>query len=105
MIILRLSFMKRKGIALFPFIFLKHKSDFKDVILINHEKIHIRQQLELFVIPFYLIYGIHYLYNLIQQFSHESAYRNILFEKEAYDHENDLSYLNKRKLFSFLNYL
>ena len=91
--------------ALFPFILIKNRHDLTNTVLLNHERIHIRQQLELLVIPFYLVYGINYLYNLIQQSSHEAAYRNIVFEKEAYDHENDLGYLKKRKLFSFLNYL
>jgi len=105
MIIITASILNRKGMALFPFILIKHRSDLTNTILLNHERIHIRQQLELLVIPFYLIYGINYLYNLIQQSSHEAAYRNIIFEKEAYDHESDADYLKKRKLFGFLNYL
>jgi hypothetical protein len=105
MIIITSSILNRRGMALFPFILIKHRRDLTNITLLNHERIHIRQQLELLVIPFYLIYGINYLYNLIQQSSHETAYRNIIFEKEAYDHEGDVGYLKKRKLFSFLNYL
>jgi hypothetical protein len=105
MIILTFSFLRRRGIALFPFILLRNKNDVLDKALINHERIHIRQQLELLVLPFYLIYGVNYLYNLIQQADHETAYRNIIFEKEAYDHESEPGYLKQRKLFSFLSYL
>lgn len=105
MIVIQVSFMRRKGIALFPFIFLKGEKDLKDPVLLNHEKIHIRQQLELLVVPFYLIYGVNYLYNLIHHSKHEAAYRNIIFEKEAYDHEADFNYLKRRSVFNFLNYL
>ena len=105
MLVFTLSFMKRKGIAIWPFIFIQNRHDHTNAVLLNHERIHLRQQIEMLVLPFYLVYGINYLYNLIQQFSHETAYRNIIFEQEAYDHEKDLNYLRKRKIFSFLNYL
>jgi len=105
MIVITLSFMKVRGMALFPFVLLKTKSDKHDKILMNHERIHLRQQLELLIIPFYLFYFINYLYNLITTFNHASAYRNIIFEQEAYDHEKDLTYLKTRKIFQFLDYL
>ena len=45
------------GLTIFPFIFLK-VNDFKDdYVLINHEKIHLKQQLEILIIPFYLVYA------------------------------------------------
>ncbi len=91
--------------ALFPFIFLKDKKSRQDTILMNHERIHLHQQLELLIIPFYLFYLVNYLYNLINTFDHETAYRNIIFEQEAYDHEKELNYLQKRRLFNFLVYL
>lgn len=105
MIIITLSYLRVRGMALYPFILLKHKSARADRVLINHEKIHLRQQLELLIIPFYLFYFINYIYNLITTSDHETAYRNIIFEQEAYDHEKEGDYLKKRKLFSFLNYL
>lgn len=43
------------GITLFPFIVLRQSRMKDDPVLINHEKIHLRQQLELLVIPF--LYG------------------------------------------------
>lgn len=45
-----------RGLTLFPFIFVSEKADLKDDILINHEKIHIQQQKELLVLPFYIWY-------------------------------------------------
>jgi hypothetical protein len=44
--------MKISGITLFPFIFVQRKEDSKNKILINHETIHIRQQLELLIVRF-----------------------------------------------------
>ena len=91
--------------ALYPFILLREKKGREDPVLMNHEKIHLKQQLELLILPFYIIYFINYLYNLITTFNHETAYRNILFEQEAYDHEKEFTYLKTRKLFGFLDYL
>lgn len=91
--------------AIFPFIFLNKEAAKKDVVLLNHEKIHIRQQLELLIVPFYLIYVVNYLYELIQTWNHEQAYRKILFEQEAYNNESDLEYLNKRKKFACFFYI
>ena len=103
--IMVVSFLKYRGMAIFPLILVKTEKDRKDEYLINHEKIHLRQQLELLILPFYLFYLLNYLYNLITSFDHEKAYRNIIFEQEAYDHEKDKNYLKSRKFLSFLNYL
>ena len=103
--IIVVSFLNRRGMALFPFILLKSENDRRDEFLINHEKIHLRQQVELLILPFYLFYLVNYLYNLITCMDHEKAYRNIIFEQEAYDNERNKSYLQNRKIFSCLNYL
>ncbi|TCD29659.1 hypothetical protein EZ456_01185 [Pedobacter psychrodurus] len=81
--------------AIFPFILLKSPQFKNDPVIINHEKIHLRQQLELLIFPFYLLYLANYLVNLVKCRNHDLAYRNIVFEKEAYAHENDLNYLKK----------
>ena len=44
------------GITLFPFILIKNEKDLQDIKLINHETIHIRQQLETLIIFFYFLY-------------------------------------------------
>ena len=91
-----------RGLTLFPFIFLLRKEDKQNVVLINHEKIHIRQQLELLVVPFFIWYGIEFLVRLLQFKNWSRAYRNISFEREAYENEKDLDYLKKRSFCSFL---
>lgn len=70
--------------------------------IINHEKIHLRQQLELLILPFYILYLISYLINFIKYKKHHLAYRNIIFEKEAYDYESDLSYLKKGNWYGWI---
>lgn len=91
--------------AIFPFILLKDKKLKEDLYLINHEKIHIRQQLELLIFPFFIWYSLEYFIRLIQYKDRIVAYQNISFEKEAYANDKNLNYLNERKLYSFFNYL
>lgn len=93
------------GIAIFPFVFLKSKALKLNSVLINHEKIHLRQQVELLVLPFFVFYLAEFLVRLIQYKNWQKAYRNISFEREAYLNETNLEYLNNRKFWCFLNYL
>jgi hypothetical protein len=93
------------GVTIFPFVFLKCKALKEDVVLLNHEKIHLKQQLELLIIPFFVIYGFEFLIRLLQYKRWSLAYRNISFEREAYFQEAQLNYLKHRRLYSFLKYL
>lgn len=96
---------KISGITLFPFIMLRNASDKDNAVLINHEKIHIRQQVELLIIFFYLWYGAEYLYLYLKFGNSFKAYRNISFEREAYDNEEDFNYLQNRRFWSFTEYI
>ena len=100
------KFLVRKGyaaMAIFPFIFFR-KKEYINAKRLNHEKIHLKQQLELLIIPFYVWYGIDFLVKWIKLKDSKKAYYNISFEREAYQNENNLNYLKSRKLFSFLKY-
>jgi hypothetical protein len=68
----------------------------------NHEAIHTKQMKELLYVPFYILYILEWLYRLTQK---GNAYKNVSFEKEAYDNENDMDYLNKREYFSWIKYI
>ena len=96
--------MSANAMAIFPFIILQHKDQKTNLTLINHERIHLRQQLELLILPFYILYGLNYLLNLYRFKNHYLAYFNISFEREAYANESDLAYLKRRKLFSWWPY-
>ncbi len=92
------------GIALWPFIVVNNSFLKEDETFINHERIHIRQQAELLVLPFYIFYFTEYLIRLLQYRNSQKAYRNISFEREAYINEDDLQYLKRRKPWSFIKY-
>jgi hypothetical protein len=94
-----------RGLTLFPFVFLKHHGDKHNAVLLNHERIHVRQQIELLVIPFFVWYILEYFVRLIQFKDRNLAYRNISFEREAYQNEKNLYYLKQRSFWSFINYL
>ncbi|MEE9407073.1 MAG: hypothetical protein V3V28_03250 [Polaribacter sp.] len=93
------------GITLYPFIFLKRKALKENKVLINHEKTHLKQQLELLIIFFYLFYGIEFLIKLFKYKNAYITYKNLSFEREAYQNEKDFKYLKTRKQWAFINYL
>lgn len=93
------------GLAVFPFVFLKYQGLKTNMVLINHERIHLKQQLELLVIPFYVIYLTEFIIRLVQYRGWKKAYRNISFERESYINETNLEYLKTRKLWAFATYL
>lgn len=82
------------GIALCPFIIVKDKND---AVLLNHEKIHIVQQKELYILPFYYLYLKYYLKDF--------SYYDICFEKEAYDNQDNLLYLKTREKKAYKKYI
>ena len=63
----------------------------------NHEaNIHWPQQLELLIIVFYILYLLEWFIKLFI-YGKKEAYRNISFEREAYDNDNNLDYSKTRK--------
>lgn len=102
--VLILPKLSANAMAVYPFILLKYKCQKQDEVLVNHEKIHLRQQLELFILPFYLLYLINYIFNLFKYKNHYQAYYNISFEQEAYQHEKELNYLSNRKWYNWINF-
>jgi len=70
--------------------------------IVNHEKIHWKQQLEMFIVFFYLWYIIEWL---IKSIFIEDAYRNISFEKESQVNDDNLQYLENRKHYEWIKYV
>lgn len=108
MILLVSRFLLRKkfiGITIWPFIILRDPQLKKDATFLNHERIHLRQQVEMFVLPFYIWYVLEFLTRLIQFKNKNEAYRNISFEREAYINEKDLNYLKKRPFWRFVKFI
>lgn len=94
------------AINLFGLLFIRkeYKNEVEDYV-INHERIHTRQMLELLIIPFYLIYLLEWLFRLIYYRNQNKAYRSISFEREAYIHQYNLHYIKRRKHFAWRKYL
>lgn len=80
------------ALTVWPFVF------YRDLITEetrNHERIRGRQQLELLLIGFYLIYFVECILK---------GYDRISFEREAYANESNMDYLKKRKFCNFVKY-
>ena len=93
------------GLTIFPFVFIKYRNDQNNLVLLNHEKIHLRQQQELLILPFFIWYFFEYIFRLFQYMNHNLAYRNISFEREAYANESQFNYLKNRRFWQFFTYL
>lgn len=93
-----------RAITLYPFVFVRQKRDRDDPVLLNHEKIHLRQQRELLLIPFYVCYLLEYGIGRMKGRNHRQAYEEISFEREAYTHERNFAYLQQRKFMAFIKY-
>jgi beta-lactamase regulating signal transducer with metallopeptidase domain len=95
-------FISIKAITIWPFIFIKDSGHEE---LINHERIHLKQQEELLLVGFYLLYMLFWIIGLIKFRNFHKAYINIPFEKEAYDNESNWIFLLNRPRNNWINYL
>ena len=93
------------GMALWPLILVRNAALKADPVFINHERIHLRQQLEMLIVPFYIWYVLEYGIRYLQYKNGRQAYRNISFEREAYAREEDLDFLKRRSIWNFVTYL
>lgn len=97
------------GIVIFGIVLLSRRArsyvPLRLFLVLNHERIHVRQWVETGFILFAVWYPLEYLIRRFQYSSWDEAYRNISFEREAYTNEADAFYLSGRKFWSFINYL
>jgi hypothetical protein len=97
-LLFQLFFRKQhNAFAFWPFIVLRSSELKSDEQMIRHERIHFRQQLELLLVFFYLIYVLEFVIFYIKQGNWDKAYRSISFEKEAYANDRKVNYLRQRK--------
>lgn len=89
------------GINLFGVLFV-HPGQYVSPVMLNHERIHTAQMLELAILPFYVLYLLEWLIRLLMR---GRAYRNISFEREAYRHERDFDYLKTRRHYAWLSFI
>lgn len=96
-----IPFKKYDAINLFGLLFCR-KGTTITADLIQHERIHTRQMIEMGFIFFYLFYVIEWLIRIPMK---GRAYLNISFEREAYKHMDDPNYLIHRKPYAWVKYL
>jgi hypothetical protein len=99
------------GYAFFPWIFVNRECPTTPVgkriwnKTVNHESIHWYQYVELLYVGFLLLYGLNYIINRFTYKGHYEAYRNVVFEREAYANAYTADYLpNIRKWHSYMLY-
>ncbi len=100
-----LPFKGFRAINLFGIIFARKDLPKLTKEIINHETIHTRQMLELFIVLFYVWYLTEWLIKLVIYKDSLKAYENISFEREAFANDENLHYLDGRRWFAFLRYL
>lgn len=117
------------AITILPFIFARKSAKWLKDYALNHESIHLRQQLEVLILSAFIIalliclfnlswwwmlvslfvyyawYGTEWLIRLAICHDTHYAYKNIAFEQEAYINQYDMSYLGNRKLFAWVEYI
>ena len=93
-----------KAINLFGVLFVKKNAVISDEF-INHESIHTQQMKETLFLFFYLWYVVEWLIRLVYYRNFHKAYKNISFEREAYDNDDDLEYFDNRKKYAWVKYL
>lgn len=71
----------------------------------NHETIHYKQWVELLFVGFLILYPLFWIVGLLRYRDGTMAYMNIPFEIEAYQHDQDLEYLSRRKSYSWVKYV
>jgi hypothetical protein len=94
-----------KAIALFPFIFLRNKTRGPiNEFTINHERIHLAQQVEMLLVFFYILYIWYIIVGLFRTGNYVTAYKTNPFELEANINEDNLDYLKERKFWAWRKY-
>ena len=93
------------ALCIWPFVFIKPETTMTTANILKHEKIHARQQLEMGWIFFFLWYLIEFLIRFTIHRNFMRAYHNLSHEREAYEHDQDAEYLEKRKSYAWVNYL
>ena len=82
-----------KAINLFGIIFTKGELSNKEL---NHEMLYIF---------FYIWYGIEYLIIRLFHIKQHDAYKDVSFEEEAYNNDDNLNYISERKHYTWTKYL
>lgn len=98
-----LSMFPIAAITLAPFGVYVLEDYMDDEVMINHESIHWKQQMEMLIIFFYFWYLIEWFVRLFT--NTKNAYYAISFEHESNANGDNPKYLETRKHYSWLKYM
>ena len=93
------------AINLFGILFMRKEKGKINRRILRHESIHTRQIIELLFFGFYIWYLAEWIIRWIYYKDAYAAYKNIGFEREAYENEDNPRYLRHRKPWQFRKYL
>ena len=93
-----------KGVTIGNTLYIRENAKFTETGL-RHEEIHTKQWKELIYIFFPIWYAIEWTIRLFAFKGAHNAYRNISFEREAYEHQADPDYIITRERFAFIKYI
>jgi len=97
---------KFPAVCIWPFILVRPDEKMTDLLMIiRHESIHARQQLEMAWIFFFIWYMLEFGIRWMVLRNFMKAYQHLSHEKEAHLHHNDTGYLKRRRPYSWLKYL
>ena len=101
----RYGYARAKGAALFPFLLVRSE-EFATPLIINHERIHFRQQIETLFIGVLILKIIETCYARFVLKLQAPQYNHYLAaEQEAYRNQHDMEYLKNRRMFSVFKYI
>ena len=89
------------AITIWPWI-IADKSERADDTIMNHERIHLAQEKELWVLPFYILYFAHSIWLFIRHLDFNKCYLLNFAELEAFTYQESMHYLYARKKFTCL---
>jgi len=71
----------------------------------RHETIHFQQQLECLFLGHWILYSLSWIAGYIRYGNGKDAYYNCMFEREAYDCDQNERYLENRPRYAWIKYI
>jgi hypothetical protein len=97
---------KFPAMCIWPFILIKPSGKLPEMpVLMRHETIHGRQQIEMAWILFFIWYILEFAIRLAILRDYMNAYRRLAHEKEAHLNDDNPDYLANRKPFAWIRYI
>jgi len=85
------KYIGKRGIVLYPYVLISlSEYEAKKQHVLHHERIHVQQARKNTILLFYSTYLYERILNMFRYRNFSKAYRNISYEKEAYEKQNDI---------------